>query len=199
MSLPPKGDPMRVGAERFERLYEASEDPWDYRSSEYERAKYAATLAALGPTRYGRALETGCSIGVFTELLAPRCDELVGLDFSHRALALAGARLANATNVQLAPGSFPEQVPDGIWDLVVCSEVLFYLDRPALDRAIDWLETQLEHGSTVLAVSWRGNGETEPLRGDDVHDLLAERLGRWHAFDGRQAGYRLDRFDGHGT
>jgi predicted TPR repeat methyltransferase len=199
MSGPPASASARVSAERFERLYEASEDPWDYRSSEYERAKYAATLTALGPGRYGRALETGCSIGVFTELLAQRCDRLVGLDFSSRALALAGERLASATNVQLVLGSFPEQVPSGGWDLVVCSEVLYYLDRPALARALDWLEAQLQRGATVLAVSWRGSAETEPLRGDDVHDLLGTRLARWHAFDGRRPGYRLDRFDGHGA
>jgi cyclopropane fatty-acyl-phospholipid synthase-like methyltransferase len=193
----PRSTSTRVGAERFERLYEASEDPWDYRSSAYERAKYAATLGALGSGRYGRALETGCSIGVFTELLAQRCDRLVGLDFSSRALALATERLAAETNVELVLGSFPEQAPAGEWDLVVCSEVLYYLDSPALGRALDWLEAQLGHGATVLAVSWRGSGETEPLRGDDVHDLLGTRLARWHAFDGRQTGYRLDRFDGH--
>ena len=198
MSGPPTSASARMSAERFERLYEASEDPWDYRSSEYERAKYAATLAALGPGRYGRALETGCSIGVFTELLARHCDRLVGLDFSSRALALAGERLSGVANVKLVLGSFPEQVPSGGWDLVVCSEVLYYLDRAVLARALDWLETHLERGATVLAVSWRGSGETEPLRGDDVHDLLGTRLARWHAFDGRRPGYRLDRFDGHG-
>jgi hypothetical protein len=101
--------------------------------------------------------------------------------------------------VQLVLGSFPEQVPSGGWDLVVCSEVLYYLDRPALARALDWLEAQLQRGATVLPVSWRGSAETEPLRGDDVHDLLGTRLARWHAFDGRRPGYRLDRFDGHGA
>jgi hypothetical protein len=34
------------------------------------------------------------------------------------------------------------------------------------------------------------------LRGDDVHDLLAGSLARWHTFDARRTGYRLDRFDG---
>jgi SAM-dependent methyltransferase len=190
-------DPTRVRAERFERLYETSDDPWNYRSSEYERDKYAATLAALGPWSYGRALEVGCSIGVFSELLAPRCEQLVAIDFSTRALALAGERLGGLANVELAHGSFPELVPTGRWDLVVCSEVLYYLDRADLTRAVDWLAGELEHGCTVLAVSWRGNGETEPLRGEDVHELLRERLARWHAFDGRRPGYMLDRFDGH--
>jgi SAM-dependent methyltransferase len=188
----------RVPAARFERLYEASDDPWSYLSSEYEREKYADTLAALPLGQFSRALEVGCSIGAFTELLAPRCAELVAIDFAPRALELAAERLAGVANVELVRASFPEQVPPGEWDAIVCSEVLYYLDEPALRRAIDWFGEQLERGASVVAVSWRGVGTEEPMRGDDAHDLLTEVLGRRHCFDGRRPGYRLDRFDGDG-
>lgn len=188
----------RVPAARFERLYEASSDPWDYLSSDYEREKYADTLAALDAERLARVLEVGCSIGVFTELLAPRCGELVGIDFAARAIAIATERLAGVANVELVRASFPEQIPPGSWSTIVCSEVLYYLDEPALQRAIGWLAGQLGAGASVLAVSWRGVGSEEPMRGDEAHDLLAAELARWHAFDGRRPGYRLDRFDGDG-
>jgi SAM-dependent methyltransferase len=182
--------------ERFERLYEESPDPWDYGSSEYEREKYAATLAAIGPGPYGRALEVGCSIGIFTEMLTPRCERLVAMDFSPRAIALASERLQGRSRVELLQGSFPEEVPAGRWDLVVCSEVLYYLDSDTFLRSLEWLRSQVSQGTRVVAVSWRGGAETEPLRGDWVHDLLTTELGRWHALDVRQSGYRLDRFDG---
>jgi SAM-dependent methyltransferase len=188
--------PARVGAERFERKYERDADPWRYESSRYERDKYGATLAALPAGRFARALELGCSIGVFSELLAPRCEQLVALDFSARALASARRRLAATAGVELLQAAFPEQVPDGQWDLVVCSEVLYYLDEGTLKAALSWLELQLTGGAVVLVVSWRGEGSEEPLRGDDVHDLIAERFARWHSLDGRTSGYRLDRFDG---
>jgi predicted TPR repeat methyltransferase len=186
----------RVSAERFERKYEASPDPWDYRTSAYEREKYADTLAALPSRSYARALEVGCSIGVFTELLAPRCERLVAIDFSVRALELARERVGELANVEVAHASFPEEVPPGPWDLVVCSEVLYYLDEPTLRTAIGWLHAQLCNGASVLAVSWRGIGVEEPLRGDETHERLSAELGRWHAFDGRRSGYRVDRFDG---
>jgi SAM-dependent methyltransferase len=188
----------RVPAARFERLYEASEDPWDYLSSDYEREKYADTLAALPAGELSRVLEVGCSIGAFTELLAPRCAALVAIDFAPKALELAAARLAGLANVELVRASFPEQVPPGEWQAIVCSEVLYYLDEPTLRAAIDWLGEQLERGTSVVAVSWRGAGTEEPMRGDEAHDLLTETLGRWHSFDGRKPGYRLDRFDGDG-
>ncbi len=185
-----------MGAERFERLYEHSADPWDYETSPYEREKYTDTLDALPPWRLARALEVGCSIGVFTRRLAARCKLLVAVDFAEQALVLARERLAGLANVQLRHASFPEEAPVGPWDVVVCSEVLYYLDEPALHEATGWLIQQLRSGASVVAVSWRGRGADEPLRGDEVHNLLAVELARWHSFDGRRPGYRLDRFDG---
>ena len=182
--------------ERFERLYAASHDPWNYCASSYEREKYAHTLAALPSGPLGRALEVGCSIGVFTEQLSDRCREVVGIDFSGRALTLARERVGKIENVRLQHVSFPEQAPDGPWDLVVCSEVLYYLDRDGLTSATEWLAEQLRGGTCVVTVSWRGTGADEPLRGDDVHDLLSRELATWHTLDARQPGYRLDRFEG---
>lgn len=186
----------RVAPEFFDELYARDEDPWGFASSGYEREKYRDTLAALGDRRWPRALEIGCSIGVFTGLLAARCDELVGVDVSERALALARERLAGTANVTLSLASFPEQAPAGPWDLVVCSEVLYYLDAHGFASALARLEAALEEGSCVLAVHWRPPTDSYPLRGDEVHDRLTERWRRWHRFDGRQPLYRLDRFGG---
>ncbi|HEX4466553.1 MAG TPA: SAM-dependent methyltransferase [Solirubrobacteraceae bacterium] len=183
-------------AAHFDGLYERSSDPWSYESSDYEREKYASTLAAVPEGQISTALELGCSIGVFTEQLATRCERVLAIDFSERALALARDRLDQLDNVELCLASFPEQAPAGPWQLIVCSEVLYYLQPPALDSAIAWLAEQLCRGACVLVVSWRGRGVDEPFLGDDVHDRLARELARWHSLDGRRDGYRLDRFDG---
>jgi SAM-dependent methyltransferase len=185
-----------AAVEHFERLYHESADPWGYRTSDYEREKYAATLAALPKRSHGLCLEVGCSIGVFTGLLAARCEHVVAIDFSLGALQLARRHLQGTRNVDLLRASFPEETPPGSWDLIVCSEILYYLQPQALNDAVGWIETQLGYGTSVLAVSWRGVGCEEPLLGDDVHDRLALELASWHALDARQDGYRLDRFDG---
>ncbi len=185
-----------TAVERFERLYRESPDPWGYRTSGYEREKYAATLAALPARRHGLCLEVGCSIGVFTGLLAARCEHVVAIDFSLSALRLARKHLNGVENVDLLRADFPEETPPGSWDLIICSEILYYLQPPALEEALGWIETQLAYGANVVAVSWRGSGREEPLLGDEVHDRLALRLAGRHALDARQDGYRLDRFDG---
>ncbi len=182
--------------ERFERLYRESRDPWGYCTSGYERDKYAVTLAALPKSTHGLCLEVGCSIGVFTGLLAARCQHLVAIDFSLSALELARQHLRDVRNVDLLRAAFPEEAPPGSWDLIVCSEILYYLQPAALDEAIGWIETQLSYGASVLTVSWRGAGHDEPSTGDRVHDRLARELAGWHALDARREAYRLDRFDG---
>ena len=105
----------RAPVEHFERLARGSEDPWDYATSEYEQGKYRRTLDYL-PERTGRTLELGCSVGVFTAMLAPRCEPLVAVDFSPTALARARERLGDAGNVELLRRRLPEELPDGPFD-----------------------------------------------------------------------------------
>jgi len=176
----------------FEELYRASDDPWDFATSTYEREKYASTLAALGGRRFGRALEVGCSIGVFTAMLAPYCGELLAVDASERATALARERLASATNVRVERRTFPEELPEGQFGLILVSEVLYYLDRETLLRGLRGLEAALAPGGSMLAVHWRRETRTYPLQGDEVHDLLGAHTRLALTFEETTQDYRLE-------
>jgi 2-polyprenyl-3-methyl-5-hydroxy-6-metoxy-1,4-benzoquinol methylase len=186
----------RIERRFFEDLYAGADDPWAFATSPYERDKYAHTLSALDGRKFKRALEVGCSIGVLTEQLAAACTELVAIDVSALALERARRRLRGQAGVTFARMAFPEQMPEGRWQLVVCSEVLYYLDAPAFELVLERLRTTLESGATVLAVHWRAPTRTYPLRGDDVHERLVSELGAWHSLDDRRPRYRLDRFEG---
>jgi len=186
----------RVEQGFFDDLYARSDDPWGFAEREYELDKYTHSLASLGGRRFGRGLEVGCSIGVFTEQLAPLCDELVAIDVSDSALDRARDRLRGRAGVTLAAMTFPEEMADGPWDLIVCSEVLYYFDPGAFALAVDRLRAAIGEGATALAVHWRPPTSTYPLRGDEVHDRLIAELGRWHVLDDRRPQYRLDLFTG---
>ena len=88
---------------------------------------------------------------MFTGQLAARCEHVVAIDFS---LSAPGARppaiCKSVSNVDLLRASFPEETPPGSWDLIVCSEILYYLQPPALEEAIGWIKTQLSYGASVL-------------------------------------------------
>jgi hypothetical protein len=90
-----------MGADYFCDLYARDADPWKFASSDYERHKYEATLNALPMDRYARGLEVGCSIGVFTSMLAPRCESLVAIDPAERALEEARLRCAPPSKYHL--------------------------------------------------------------------------------------------------
>jgi SAM-dependent methyltransferase len=185
----------RVPVAVFDDLYAASDDPWDFTTSRYEHDKYDRTLAALENRHFARALEVGCSVGVLTARLAPRCDELIAVDAARRAVDLARERLSEAPNVEVQQRTFPEELPDGTWDLVVCSEVLYYLDEPTLIDALTVLCARLRPGGSLLAVHWRPATLTHPLRGDETHVLLHRHLPLAPGRHERHVRYVLDRFD----
>ncbi len=169
----------RTPVEHFERLARESADPWDYETSDYEQGKYRRTLEFL-PEATGATLEIGCSIGVFTEMLAPRCASLLAVDFSPTALERARERLAGAEGVEFRRAQLPEETPAGPFDTIVAAEVLYYWSPELVRTGLEKLEAALAPGGTLLAVHWRGGDRRRELIGDDVHAILRERTKlRW--------------------
>jgi predicted O-methyltransferase YrrM len=166
-----------MSAEEFEQRYQRDADPWRYRCSPYERSKYAATLAACGPGPFRSALELGGSIGLFSALLAPRCRSLTTIDFAPSAVAVAEAELAEHPQARAVCGRIPDDLPEGPFDLIVASEVLYYLDREALAATLAALEQRLLSGGRLVGVHWRQPGPERPLSAERVHRSL--RAARW--------------------
>lgn len=164
----------RLGRDYFEELYETSHDPWNFETSDYERRKYERTLSFLDGRRFRRTLEAGCSIGVFTRMLAPLCDELLAVDVSEKAVESARQRVSGVGNVRVERRTLPEEMPGGRFDLIVASEVLYYLTRPEMLETLRRFEDALSPGGTLVAVHWRKQTETYPLQGDEVHGLILE-------------------------
>lgn len=177
----------------FEDKYQSDIDPWQFRSSAYEREKYQATIAALNQPRYARALEVGCSIGVLTQLLAPRCDALVAIDAS--ATAIAAARENAPGHVSYEVGTLPQDFPPGSFDLIVLSEVLYYFVEADLQRVATLCLDALAPGGDIIACHWLG--ETNyPLTGEAASDLFAARVAASLPVRAslRDDVYRLERF-----
>lgn len=185
----------RLGRDYFEDLYANSRDPWNFETSDYEREKYRRTLGVLGGRRFGRALEAGASIGVLTAMLAGRCDELLAVDVSEKAVAAARERLKGQAHVRAERRTLPEEMPEGPFDLILASEVLYYFTREEMLAMLYAFETILAPGGVLLAVHWRRETRTYPLQGDEVHELLATHTSLTLTEAVAEPDYRLDLFE----
>jgi len=177
----------------FESLYRENPDPWGFERLPYEQAKYDDTLAALEGRRFGRVLEVGCSIGVLTARLAPLADELVAVDVSDTALARARTRCGAFENVRFERLRMPAEAPQGTFDLILLSEVIYYWDSADLAAAAAYLRDAVRPEGWLLMVHFIG--ETDyPKSGDDaVQELCAHLRGRFVCRTAlRRARYRLD-------
>ncbi len=157
----------------FDEIYSEDPDPWGFETRWYEQRKYALTVAALPEPWYRSGFEPGCSVGVLTSLLAPRCERLLATEIVPSALARAVERLSGVGHVVFERTAIPESWPKGPFDLVVLSEIAYYFDAATLTDIVGRLMGSTVAGTTVVAVHWRG--ETNyPLTGDQAHKILEE-------------------------
>ena len=162
----------------FDRFYaDAGDDPWGFTDRWYELRKRSLTMAILPRERFGRVFEPGCSIGMLTELLAGRCEDLLATDVSGVAIEQARTRTARFEHVRVERGSVPAQWPAGTFDLVVLSEVGYYCGAVDLGRLVTRARRSLAPGGVLVACHWRHPVEQYPLSGDEVHERLRAEPG----------------------
>jgi 2-polyprenyl-3-methyl-5-hydroxy-6-metoxy-1,4-benzoquinol methylase len=180
-------------AKHFERLYRANPDPWDMGTSLYEQQKYAATMSVLGTRHFESALEVGCSIGILTSRLASRCDHLLALDFAPSAVKAARARCAPYPGVRIEQMQVPRQWPEGSFDLIIFSEVLYFLDESDLMETCAHALGSLHPGGQVLLVNYTEETD-DPLSGDTAASCFIKAAAPTlqPIYQTRQTHYRLD-------
>lgn len=161
-------------------------DPWDYETSEYETWKFAETLSLLPAGPIGRAVEIGCAEGHLATRLAARVDRLTAIDISPTAIARARARCAEQSQVEFRVGNLVETELPQNSDLVLCSEMLFYLPLDLLRSAACRIAASLKVGGHLLL-----------CHGNLVSDELDRTGFDWgHPFGARTIGSVFAALDG---
>jgi cyclopropane fatty-acyl-phospholipid synthase-like methyltransferase len=180
-----------LSAAYFDALYAAQNDPWGFASSPYEEAKYAATLEALGTEQFANAFEIGCSIGVLTRLLAKRCTRLLAVDVAEAALAQARRRCAGLDHVAFERLQVPGEWPSQNFDLILLSEMLYYLSPIDVARTARRSRDSLSAGGTVLLVHYVLPTDY-PCSGDAAAEIFIAEAGLSIILQQRETAYRLD-------
>jgi len=190
-----------LDAEFFNEMYRNNEDPWDFENSPYEKEKYEETLKAIPGTDYENVFEIGCSNGVLTQKLAGLCRHLLAVDASDIAVKNAKKRLSGQPHVEVREMTIPYGFPTEKFDLILLSEVGYFLSKEDLIIARDKMIDALLPEGNLLLVHWTPNVEEFPLTGDEVHDTFAACAGDnltdplIAVFGKREEKYRLDLFE----
>lgn len=167
--------PMTMSPDHFEGRYRENTDPWNFRTSWYERRKYALTIASLPREHYDSGYEAGCSIGEMTTLLSPRCRTLLAVDCSPTAVRTADAALQEHTNVTVEQAVLPNDLPDATFDLVVATEILYYFTGADLEVLLDGLVGRMRPGADLVIAHWRASDRSYGYDGFNVHDVVDRR------------------------
>lgn len=160
-------------------FYKNTADPWHLSSRPAEAEKYAYTLELCGKGPFKRALEIGCCTGLFTAILAPSCESLLAVDISEEAVARTRARTGIFPQVSCQRLSLPKEMPSGSFELIVCSDVLYYWPESDLRRALPRFVDLLTPGGHLVAVHWLGLPGAINT-GRRVHQVLREELQLTH-------------------
>lgn len=169
-------DPSTVPLATFDRLFASSSDPWRFKDRWYEARKRALTLACLPRARYRSGYEPGCANGELSAALAERCDRLLVADCTTAAVELARQRVAEQPHVRVERALLPQDWPQEVFDLIVISEIAYYLTAPALADLAAKARGSLQAGGDIVACHWRHPIDGCPLGGDAVHGHLSRWL-----------------------
>ncbi|MBB3105782.1 SAM-dependent methyltransferase [Psychrobacter luti] len=158
----------------FDTLYNDNSDPWQYQTRWYEKRKRDMCLAVLPKTQYNNAVELGCGNGVFSALLSSRCQALISIDGNTQAVQLAKQRLTESSHVSVIQGVIPDALPTTkpTFDLIVISEILYYLSPNDINTVITWIKQNLAVGGTLLCCHWRYAIDGFTMTGETVHQRL---------------------------
>ena len=154
----------------LDRLHEEKSDPWGTESRWFEQRKRDLVLAMLPAPEFRVALELGCSTGVLAGALAGRAGRVVAVDRSVAALATARRRFAEESRVSVLELDVPHDWPQDLEpDLVVVSEVGYFLSPAELDALVERIVTTLAPDGVVVLCHWRHQVDGWVLDADDVH------------------------------
>jgi cyclopropane fatty-acyl-phospholipid synthase-like methyltransferase len=161
-------------------------DPWKYETNPLEQQRFLKQTELLDEVRGDRlfqfGLEIGCAEGLYTEVLAQRCESLLVLDLSPTALARTQSRRRWSERVRFGAFDLRSEAIPGTFDLIVVAGVLEYFSRPSTFLRIrERLTAALRPNGYLMVESTRVNPVVENawwgrrlIRGKWINAFISE-------------------------
>ncbi|EAU42145.1 hypothetical protein FP2506_16969 [Fulvimarina pelagi HTCC2506] len=162
----------------FSQLYADDGDPWHARASRYEIDKRADNCDQLKGLIFDSGLDIGCGEGHLARALVENgiAHAIHGVDRNEAIVARARRAHADIPALCFETRALPADLPEGRFDLVVVSELLYFLDERGLATLARLLAERMTLGAGLFLVNYRGETGT-PLSGRAAHDLFVALFG----------------------
>ena len=160
-------------AARFDRLFRAQRDPWNYYSDSIALHRRELLAAAL-PENSARVLEIGCAEGFVTRLLASRSADLIAVDISTVALERARDACGSLRNVRFEVFDLQNDALPGRFDAIICAGVLVFLPPKVQIRTCNAIIAALAEGGT-LVLEHTQQAYPGECAGSEIHALYASQ------------------------
>ncbi|ACF14311.1 Methyltransferase type 12 [Chloroherpeton thalassium ATCC 35110] len=163
----------------FNWFYKFSSDPFDLEKSDYEAHKFALVAKCVQEIHVKNALDIGCGTGVLTEKISHFCTHILGIDFSTEAIETAKNRCAGQSNIRFLAADIRAFQPPETYDLVLCSEVLYYVGEPDLEKFLGLLHVALSENGRLIVVDAADDGYTQSKLSQYFHLVKKSEERNW--------------------
>lgn len=144
----------RIGPEYYDRTDYIGDAPSRLRSlkSRFQRYRTRKVLDIYEPGKEERVLDLGCGWGTFSLLLAPRVGDVVGVDFSEKAVSSCrrSARELGLENVRFVQADAADTgLESESFDLVIAADLLEHLYPNQTESVLDECTRLLKRGGRL--------------------------------------------------
>ncbi len=157
----------------FDRLAAFDHAGWNHNSH------YHPYLLRHLPDRPATGLEVGCGTGVFSRLLATRCEHVTGIDLSGEMIRLARERSAGIPNIHYEQADVLDYLQPGMTFGVITS--IATLHHLSLESILPRLRDALVPGGVLLVLDLYTPENRPDLLLSGLTGMVASNLfKRWH-------------------
>lgn len=165
-----------IDLEEFERKFAADPDPWKTWSSSFEQMKRRNLRHMVGTGRHGRVLEVAAGNGSNTSMLASRALRLTATEGTASGAELTARAVSGVPRTTVLQLDLAMPFPGPRYDLIVISEVLYYLDARTLSVLANNVANTLQPGGALVLAHHTAFFDDAQRSGADIHDLFLRRI-----------------------
>ncbi len=157
----------------FKSIYATESDPWNIGNADSDRYNLYVDLITQNATGHEKILDIGCGFGAFLARFQGTFNKLVGVELSAEAVAKGKERFPF---IQFIPGSADELAgilpEDSSYDLIVCSDVIYYLNERGKHRLLRSIAERLSPDGIAFIAAWCPGGDY--LEYDELRRLVGK-------------------------